>query len=292
MEAVISCICYYHVLKGEISLKRPVNRFIALSCICVISMLLVAGCSKDKDVTYYNYTFRDENDLWEAEYKLEGSTTFYTNEQGALDVETHHKDALIVAYKGKLQDLQGIRHVKISYRGTFSGGSMEEEYGEGKYFNSKVFKLTGGGSGAITPEDDVIKVTLQIDDWETQNLELTRDSVPGYDIMSSEHQNDLVYRDYGTGVRLSDASMLTIPQLDLNLGDATADIYAIDLEHNEVTKVCSYEPLRDIYYSPEAEGVYIILAKISNGETVDLTPEAMIETSYTGECADGFILLQ
>jgi hypothetical protein len=57
------------------------------------------------------------------------------------------------------------------------------------------------------------------------------DSVPGYDTMSLDNQNDLVYRDYGTGLKLSNTSTLTIPQLDLNLGDDTADIYAIDLEH-------------------------------------------------------------
>jgi hypothetical protein len=50
--------------------------------------------------------------------------------------------------------------------------------------------------------------------------------------------------------------------------------------------------MRDVFYSPETDGVYIIIAKISNGEIVDLTPEAMIESSYAGECADGFILLQ
>jgi hypothetical protein len=121
---------------------------------------------------------------------------------------------------------------------------------------------------------------------------ITGVSAPKYDTISSEHQNDLVYRDYGTGIRLSNNTVLTIPQLDLNLGDDTADIYAIDLEHKKVTKVCSYQPLRDVSYSPEEEGIYIIVAKISNGDTVDITPEAMIESSYSGECADGFILLQ
>ncbi len=149
------------------------RRFIALGCICIIIILMLDGCSKDKDVTNYNYTYRDENDLWEAEYKLEGSITFYTNDKGALDVENHYKDALIVAYKGELQELQGIRHVKISYEGSVVGGSMEREYDVREHINSKVFKLTGGGNGATPPEDAVFTVTIQIDDWETQTLELT-----------------------------------------------------------------------------------------------------------------------
>lgn len=134
---------------------------------------MLAGCSKDKDVTNYNYTFRDENELWEAEYKLGGSTTFYTNDKGALEVNSRYDDALIVAYKGELVDLQGIRKVKILYDGASRGGSMEREYEEGEHINSKVFKLLGGGSGAFPPEDGVIKVTIQIDDRETQTLELT-----------------------------------------------------------------------------------------------------------------------
>jgi hypothetical protein len=136
-------------------------------------MLLFAGCNKDQDVKNYSYTFRDENDLWEAEYKLEGSIIFFTNDKGTLEVEDHFDDALIVAYKGKLQDLQGIRKVKISYDGASKGGSLNAEYGEKEHINSKVFKLIGGGSGAIPSEDGVIKVTIQIDEWETQNLELT-----------------------------------------------------------------------------------------------------------------------
>ncbi len=149
------------------------KKVIALSCICFISIAMFAGCSKNKDVTNYNYTFYDENDLWEAEYKVEGSITFYTNEKGALDVDSHMVDALIVVYKGDLQDLEGIRHVKISYAGALMGGALETEYEEGEHINSKVFKLVSGGSGSTQPVDDVITVTIQIDDWEIQTLELT-----------------------------------------------------------------------------------------------------------------------
>ncbi len=148
-------------------------RFIVLGLSCIVGILLFASCSKNKDVTYYNYTFRDENDVWEAELKIEGSTTFYTNDNGALDVDNRFNSALIVVYKGELLELQGIRNLKISYEGAVLGGSQEVEYGEGEHINSKVFKLTGGGNGATPPEDDVIMVTIQIDDRETQNLELT-----------------------------------------------------------------------------------------------------------------------
>lgn len=121
----------------------------------------------------YNYTFRDENDLWEAEYKVDATRTFYTNERGALDVDTWADEALIVAYKGKVQELASVRHVIISYESAHSGGRHETTYEEGEHLNSKVIKLLSGGSG-FPEEEDVIKVTIQMDD-DIQTLELTTD---------------------------------------------------------------------------------------------------------------------
>jgi len=47
----------------------------------------------------------------------------------------------------------------------------------------------------------------------------------------SDILNDLLYRDYGTGIKLSGNSKLVISQLDLGLKDETAIIYAINLEN-------------------------------------------------------------
>lgn len=120
--------------------------------------------------------------------------------------------------------------------------------------------------------------------------------VKSSDVMSvqdnnSYDQNDLVYRDYGTGIKLSTASTVIIPQLDLNLSEETAIVYALDLENHKLYQIGAYQPMRDVSYSPVSDGTYLIIAELSNGEIVDLTLQAMIETSFSEESTDGFILL-
>lgn len=107
----------------------------------------------------------------------------------------------------------------------------------------------------------------------------------------SDSQNDLVYHDYGTGIKLSSNSKLIISQLNLNLMDETAIILAINLENSKAIKIYDYQPDQDIFYTPASDGVYNIVAELSNGETIDLTPKAMVETTYTEENSNGLILL-
>jgi hypothetical protein len=105
-------------------------------------------------------------------------------------------------------------------------------------------------------------------------------------------QNDLVYHDYGTGIKLTKDSFLIIPELNLNLNDETAIIYAINLINNKAFKLCDYQPMQEIIYFPDSNGVYKIIALISNGEIIDLTPKATIQSSFLAENTNGFILLK
>lgn len=107
----------------------------------------------------------------------------------------------------------------------------------------------------------------------------------------SYSQNDLVYRDYGTGIKLTMNSTIILSKLDLKLKSETADIYVIHLETNKALKLCSYEPLQNVSYSPLSDGIYQLIAAISNGEFIDLTPQATIQVSSTEEDGSGFILL-
>ncbi|GEM_PF-686560 len=107
----------------------------------------------------------------------------------------------------------------------------------------------------------------------------------------SDSQNDLLYHDYGTGIKLSSNSKLIISQLDLGLKDETAIIFAYNLENSEVIKLYDYQPNQDISYTPDLDGVYKIIAELSNGETIDLTPKAAVETTYTVENSNGIISL-
>jgi hypothetical protein len=104
------------------------------------------------------------------------------------------------------------------------------------------------------------------------------------------NQNDLVYHDYGTGIKLYTNSKLIIKQLNLNLEDESASIYIINLENNEAFKLYDYQPNNDVSYIPECDGVYNIVAKISSGYIIDLTPKAIVENSFYDDKTNGFIL--
>ena len=108
-------------------------------------------------------------------------------------------------------------------------------------------------------------------------------------------QNDLVFHDYGTGVKLSSDSSLSIPGLEFDLQGATATICAIELRQHKVIPLCDYLPKQDITFNPKAEGVYTIIAVTSDGRTIDLTPKAVIginATNGTEEEKSDFLLLK
>lgn len=108
----------------------------------------------------------------------------------------------------------------------------------------------------------------------------------------SNSQNDLIYHDYGTGIKLKSNSSLTIPYVKLNIKDETATIYAMNLSNNELIKICEYHPSQIISYTPDSAGVYKIIAELSNGDLVDLTPQATVQESYSTESSDGFIRIR
>lgn len=105
-------------------------------------------------------------------------------------------------------------------------------------------------------------------------------------------QNDLVYHDYGTGVDLSKGSSLSLKKVDLGLDSAeTAVIVAYKMKDQTATKVCDYVPGQKVVYAADKGGVYQLLAVVSNGDIIDLTPDAkIVSVSGTGN-NKGFIPL-
>ncbi len=97
----------------------------------------------------------------------------------------------------------------------------------------------------------------------------------------SDKQHDLIYRNYGLSAKLSSNSDLKISQLDLRLNGENAIICVINLKNNEVVKLIDYQPNQYISYTPASDGVFKIVAYISNGEIIDLTPLTQIKTEYS-----------
>lgn len=106
--------------------------------------------------------------------------------------------------------------------------------------------------------------------------------------------DDLVYYDYGTGIKLSSNSTLIVCLDDMDLHDELVIIYAIDLENKESIKLYEYQANElghDITFTPSSDGVFVIIAAINNEETIDLTPKAIVKTSFSIEKGNGFIPL-
>lgn len=143
--------------------------------------------------------------------------------------------------------------------------------------------LTGEGGSFKIREEDKNRFRCRI----STNVITTVTNKDGH----SYKQDDLVYRDYDTGIKLSSNSKLIISQIDLNLENETAIIYAINLENSEAIKLYDYHPNQVISYVPDSDGIYIIVAELSDGEIIDLTPKA-IETTNLEEDSGGYILLQ
>lgn len=108
----------------------------------------------------------------------------------------------------------------------------------------------------------------------------------------SDILNDLLYRDYGTGIRLTGNSKLVISRFDLDLKEEEAVVYIINLEKDEVVKQFNFEFNRDISYSVDSDGVFAVFAKLRNGDIVDLTPKAAVEITYKLDDSGGFIPLK
>jgi len=75
---------------------------IAITLIALL-LLIVTGCSK-KEVVNHNYTYKGENEFWNAEYTTNGSVTFEQKDD-KLDVDTESNYVLTVTYKKELSSL-------------------------------------------------------------------------------------------------------------------------------------------------------------------------------------------
>jgi hypothetical protein len=133
---------------------------------------MLLGCSS-KDKERYDYTFKGENEFWSAELRINGYIEFY-EEEGTLKVDSYHDQELITTYKKDLSDLSTIKHIEIGYDGGVSSGKMVGDYPD-ETLNSKTFTMKSGGNGATIREDEIIKVTINID-GEIQTFDLVTDS--------------------------------------------------------------------------------------------------------------------
>lgn len=140
--------------------------------IFITALLLTgAGCS-DKDVIRHYYYFSGENENWTGEYIVSSIATF-TEKNGRMDYEGDSDSNFKITYKGDVSDLASIKTLKIGYDAGSCAGEMSSEYTDGGP-KEKTFTMRGGSSGTYMNEDEVIKVTINMD-GEIQTMELKVD---------------------------------------------------------------------------------------------------------------------
>lgn len=140
---------------GGYKLRKVTGVFI------VLILLIITGCS-NKEVINHNYIYKGENELWSAEYRVNGTGTF-TEENGKIKYESNSNNILIVTYKKELSQLSSLKHMEISYASSAGGGKITEDYTDGPP-KEKTYTIKSGGNGvAIENKDEVINVTINLD---------------------------------------------------------------------------------------------------------------------------------
>lgn len=125
-----------------------------------ILLFLVAGCS-NKEVLKHNYTYKGENELWIAEYKVNG--TMFTEKDGKIDYESKSNTTLTITYKKDLSELYSVKHLEISYKSSVGGGKLNINFNDNPP-NKKTYTLKSSSTGgAIENKDELVKVSINLD---------------------------------------------------------------------------------------------------------------------------------
>lgn len=142
----------------------------AAGILIIILALVVSGCT-NKKVIEHHYTYRGENDLWQAEYKVDSRVTL-SDDKGKITGSGDKESVLTVTYKNKLEDLAKVKHLDISFESSISAGAMEQKFDEEPPCETVyVLKLRTTGM-EVENEEETIPVTIDVD-GNVQTIELT-----------------------------------------------------------------------------------------------------------------------
>ncbi len=146
------------------------KKILAISLIIIIGIFSTSCSNGDiNETTTYNYIFKGENDLWEAEYKVTGESTYKQNDNEVKN-DGQFEFILTVAYKGDISELSSVKNLSISYKSNLKGGSYNLSFPEDGTIK-KAYTIKFESDMLNVSKDEIIKVTIKIDN-EIQELEL------------------------------------------------------------------------------------------------------------------------
>ena len=132
-------------------------------------LLIVVGCS-NKEVIKHNYTYKGENELWTAEYKVNGTGTF-TKKDDKTYYQSNSSSTLTVSYKKvDLSALSQFKKMEISYESSVRGSKLNLNFDDNPP-NEKYILDSSSVGGAIESKDEIIYVKISVD-GNTQAIEL------------------------------------------------------------------------------------------------------------------------
>ncbi|MDF2803671.1 MAG: hypothetical protein K0S61_3574 [Anaerocolumna sp.] len=152
------------------------NKPYSLLVYLIFAIVILSGCGAkdDKDVINHNYIYSGENEFWTGEYEMD-ATEIFEKRDGVLTYENKSSGLLTVTYKGAFSELTEVKQVDISYKSSKNSGRLVNDYSKESPVSSNEFKIrTGGENSALSDENDVIYVEINIDGV-TESLELKTD---------------------------------------------------------------------------------------------------------------------
>ena len=109
-------------------------------------------------------------------------------------------------------------------------------------------------------------------------------------------QGDLVYRRYKNGIKLEKGAGFYIPEPNIKLQDGSkVSIWVNSLETNENQKIMDYTYPREISFTADKLGTYVIYALIESKDSssyLDLTKRGLIRANADKNSTNGIIPLR
>lgn len=126
-----------------------------------LMLLVMLGCTKSK-VENYNYNYKGENELWAAEYNVDGKSKI-TEKDGKINYYGDANYQLTVNYKKDLSQLSSAKHLEISYKTGTKAGNLIQDFDDNNPVEKTYTLKSSSTNGAVGRKDDVIEVTLNLD---------------------------------------------------------------------------------------------------------------------------------
>lgn len=145
-----------------------------ISILIIMVTLIVSGCANKQPIKS-SYTYRGENQLWSAEYKIN-----FTGNPTQIGGNTYYKGSkstLTVTYKKNQSDLSTVKNIYIYYNNKIDEGSLSQENNKiqplGKVYTLRSSSSVGSSDLGGTPGNPgkVTTVTIELDD-KKQTIEL------------------------------------------------------------------------------------------------------------------------